>query len=67
MNTPVPVEMPQNAEQQMEVLLARIEEKMAHIRHDREEGEAIMEQTRQLAQSNARALAELGEIITRMK
>ena len=58
---------PQNIEQELDILMARIEEKMNHIRRDREEGEEIMKEARKIAQSNAHALEELGEIIARIK
>ncbi len=57
----------QTIEQEMDILMARIEEKMNHIRRDREEGEEIMKETRKIAQSNAHALEKLGEIIARIR
>lgn len=54
-------------EREMEIMQARIEEKLGQIRRDREEGELVMEETRRLAQSNTRALEELGEMIARLR
>lgn len=57
----------ENIEKEMDILLARIEEKMNQIRRDREDGEEIMKEARKIAQSNSHALEELGEIIARIK
>jgi len=52
---------------EMEVLQARIEEKISQIRRDREEGEVVMEETRRISQSNTRALEDLGVLIARLR
>ncbi len=65
MNTLVPTDVPQNVEHEMDILFARIDEKMANIRRLREEGEEIMRESRQISQSNRRELEELGERIAR--
>ncbi len=67
MNSPITSPFAPEIEREMEVLQARIEEKLGQIRRDREDGERIMEDTRRIAQSNARALEELGELIARLK
>ena len=66
MNASIPVEVPEDVEQEIAALFGRMDEMMAQIRRDREEGEQIMQQSRQIAQSNARSLAELGEMIARL-
>jgi len=65
-NTPAFVLAPE-IEREMEIMQARIEEKLGQIRRDREEGELVMEETRRLTQSNTRALQELGEMIARLR
>ena len=40
---------PHSVEQEMDILMARIEEKMSHIRRDREDGEEIMKEARKIA------------------
>ncbi len=65
MNASIPTEVPENVEREIAVLLARIDEMMGQIRRDREEGEEIMRESREIAKSNRRALEELGEMIAR--
>ena len=65
MNTSIPMEMPESVEHEMDVLFARIEEKMTNIRRLREEGEEIMRESRKISESNRRELEELGERIAR--
>ena len=67
MNTPSAFVLAPEIEREMEIMQARIEEKLGQIRRDREEGDLIMEETRRLSQSNTRALEELGELIARLR
>lgn len=67
MNSSIPTEVPQDIEKEMDVLFARIEEKMAQIRRDREEGAQIMAEGRRIAEQNSRDLEELGRRIARLK
>lgn len=67
MNTSIPTEVPQDIEREMDIMFAQIEEMMANIRRNREEGEKIMAESHLIAQQNAHDLEELRQRVTRMK
>jgi len=67
MNTSIPTQVPQDVEKEMDIMFAQIEEMMANIRHNREEGAQIMAEARQISEQNDLARRELDEIIARWK
>jgi glutamyl-tRNA reductase len=66
MNASIPTEVPQDIEKEMDVLFARIDEMMTNIRRNREEGQKIMAQSREIAEQNVRDLKELRQRIARI-
>jgi len=67
MNTSIPTQVPQDAEKEIDIMLVQIEEMMANIRRNREEGSQIVAEGEVIRQSNAEALKKLGETIARWK
>ncbi len=56
-----------NLEGEMDVLWARIEEKMTQIKRDREAGEEIVRDSQRIRVENARMLADLDAALARLK
>lgn len=67
MNASIPTEVPQNVEKEIDVMLAGIEEVLANIRYNREEGQKIMAEADAIRESNVLAAKELDEMIVRWK
>lgn len=67
MNTSIPTEVPQNVEHEIDVLFAGIDEMMANIRRNREEGAKIMAEAEAIRASNVQKAKELDERIARWK
>lgn len=67
MNSSIPVEVPQNVEQEIDVMLTGINEMLANIRRNREEGAKIMAEAAAIREDNVRKAKELDERIARWK
>lgn len=67
MNTSIPTQVPQDVEKEMDIMFAQIEEMMANIRRNREEGAKIVAEGEAIRQSNDLARKELDEIIARWR
>ncbi len=67
MNTSIPSEVPKDFEKEIDAMLAGIEEMLANIRRNREEGAIIMAEADAIRADNALALKRLDETIARWK
>jgi len=67
MNTSIPTQVPQDIEKEIDIMFAQIEEMMANIRRNREEGAQIMAEADEIRKSNAQAWKKLDETMARWK